>query len=352
MTKKGFKKISDFLNLTALKKGLYLFAILSIISPAILSFFQLNRVNAQIPPVLQADLQARNLTAGSGFGDFTIAQAGQRLEVQVIVLNPNGSQTATGITAKVNIPSGTITTSDLNLSVTASNAAPVGNNTTIQVFNPGGGLFYVPGSTRVSWDTSGDGIHEFLNTVWQDGIAGGGLVMGNVLGFGNTTKIRLTFYVDVLAPGQEPPNIPTPTPTPTPPSNGGTTPTPTQPPPGGSTQSGSQSQTTTVNPQITNTNTFNPNIVIAKDGAETKQATSSGQVLGAKDLPKTGPTAIVMAGTALFAFILFGLWFRKFGDLPIKRFGQLYAIKVSRGENLTNNQFVQNRLEIKKFAKG
>lgn len=316
-----------------------------ILTSLVLLLGQISIASAQIPPVLQSDLQARNVTTGSGFSDFTVASANQRLEVQVIVTNPTGSQTATGITTKVTIPQGTQTTTNLNLAVTSSNAAPVSDNTTIQVFNPGGGLFYVPGSTRVTWDTSGDGIHEFLNTVWQDGIAANGLVMGNVLGGGNITKIRLTFLVDVLPPGQVPDPVPTPTPTP-PPTDGQTTP----PSNGGSGQGNNQSPTVTVNPSITNTNTNN--IVIAKELAQATPATTSAQVFGTKDvLPKTGPFAILATATVLFGLITLGIWARKFGELPIRKFAQNYAIKIAQGKNLTENDLVDNRTEAKRLFK-
>jgi len=252
---------------------------------------------------------------------------GHQVQYALAIHNHVPGTVATGVRAKVSLPSGVITSGTSTATVTSSNATTVTQSITVNVTTAGGGeIKYVPGSTQVTWDPDGDGDLEYNAVSFADGIVSGdGLLLGDLKGC-NEFIIRISFLANVVGPQA----TPTPTPTPTP----VLTPTPTP------CASCNVDIDNTNNNNNENNNTNNNNVNVTVAGATTPT------VAGMKTLPETGAFAILL--TALVGAIPLGLFLKRYRSLKLKLFTDESASKLADGKELSFSDLVRNRVGLKK----
>lgn len=238
-----------------------------------------------LTPVLNAQINANDQTDSpdAGWVKTLNTQGGHRVQFDIEIHNTVVGSTATNVTAKVGMPTGSGTSLSIPLTVTANNAAGVSDSDTINIPAPGGQITYVANSSRFTWDKDGDGIPEYSNAAIVDGLtSGSGIPLGDQNGCNNFI-MKIEFLADVTGG-----TAPTPTPTPTP-APAATTSTPTQ------TQSQSQSQTVNV---TQTTQAPAPKPVVTKSPATGPELTAILGMFGA------GPIGVVMSryGRGMSAF--------------------------------------------------
>jgi len=266
--------------------------------------------------------------AASPWNQNVNVPVGHQVQYALAIHNHVPGTVATGVRAKVSLPSGVITSGTSTATVTSSNAATVTQSITVNVTTAGGGeIKYVPGSTQVTWDPDGDGDLDYNAATFADGIVSGdGLLLGDLKGC-NEFIIRISFLANVVGPQV----TPTPTPTPTP----IVTPTPTPTPGAGTTIINNNDNDNENN----NTNNNNVNVTVSNP-------TSSPTVAGMKTLPETGAFAILL--TALVGAIPLGLFLKRYRSLKLKLFTDESASKLADGKELSFSDLVRNRVGLKR----
>ncbi len=245
--KKIFKRIAGAIMVLTISSGL-IFA-----TPA-------KAACAQAPsPVMAVSLRAndQNDSPDAGWVKNLNTEGGHRVQFDVEIHNTVTGSTATNVTAKVAMPTGSGTTLSIPVTVTANNAAAATDTDTINIPGAGGTITYVPNSSRFTWSKNGNGFLDFDHAAIVDGLtSGGGIPLGDQNGC-TAFIMKIEFLADVTGG-----TTPTPTPTPTPAPTGGTT------------------------NNNTNTNTNNNNINI--------NAAAAAPVV--KTTPATGPELIPLMG--------------------------------------------------------
>lgn len=177
------------------------------------------RVAGYGTPNLTANLLAKNLSVnGSTWSDSTAASVGDLLKFYLELHNTNVPSEATNVRIKASLPSAFATSAVVTLTITADNATSVSDTTTV-TFSVPARLIYNPASTRLTWDSNGDGVNEYADSLWaNDDLFGAGIVLPVGLFGCNQYILQLTFEATVVA---EVTATPTPTPTPSAPADPG-----------------------------------------------------------------------------------------------------------------------------------
>lgn len=227
-------------------------------------------VKAQEAPTLTlVYLATNNNDPNDGWVKNVQGDGGDALQFYVEVHNASVNTIAHNLKVKVNLPTANFTQGESTVNVSSLNSQDISEKVNVEVKNAGGGrLEFVPGSTKLTWDQDGDGTKEFNEQVMQDGIANGGLNLGDLRGC-NEFIIQISFRAKIV--GEE--GTPTPTPTPT------FTPTPS---PVGQTQSQTQTQTQSIGD-------------ITQSVTVTQPQVAGTQAAQAKELPKTGGSVLLLS---------------------------------------------------------
>lgn len=236
---------------------------------------------------------------------LTNVDPGNVVQFRVNVAN-DGDAAATNTRVSVSVPGTEASSHAVSANISADNASTVGDTVTIS----GPSSFHFNG--LVANDTMIFSNACPAGCLLPDTIISGGVNLGDVAPVSTANNINITFKLytsPTVAATPTPTPAPTPTPTPTPTPGPTATPAPTATPTPASTPTpapaaGGQTQTQTQTVNVTQTNNQTVNAAVAP--------TPAPQVLGVKQLPKTGLPAV--AWSAL-AFIPAGFKLRKFSKV-------------------------------------
>lgn len=175
--------------------------VISIFAALVLSFGSILVVPvraacAQSTPSLTISTAVADVESGQGWTKNLNTQGGRTVKFDLQIHNTVPGSQALNVYPRVGLPGGSSTSFYVASSVGADNASGAADNNTINIAYPGGSINYVPGSTRLTWDENGDGNLDFNQTPIADGIASGGIRIGDQSGCNNFV-MRINFLATI-----------------------------------------------------------------------------------------------------------------------------------------------------------